>query len=87
MLYPFSPEKAQVCAFDISDRHCLILELKQLGIAGVMAFLLTEDITKLPVLVDKWTVLSLALLLGGILTAVFTFGREKPGGPQGYDQD
>ena len=29
MLYPFSPEKAQVCAFDISDRHCLILELKQ----------------------------------------------------------
>jgi uncharacterized membrane protein len=57
----------------------LVLSLG-MGIAGVILFLLTENMAHLMVLVDKWTVVSAAILAAEVVGYVFAFKHEKTGG-------
>jgi hypothetical protein len=60
-----------------------------LGIVGVIAFILTENMNNLMVILDRWTLLMIVLFAAGALTTVFTFRRrqedeEEYAGHDGY---
>jgi len=48
-----------------------------LGIVGVVVFLLTEDMSLPMGWVDKWTIVNAAILIVGIITAMFVFKHKK----------
>ena len=48
-----------------------------LGIASIIIFFLTEDMTMQPILIDKWTLLMFILLLVTVFASVAGFGFNK----------
>ncbi len=48
-----------------------------MGIAGVVLFFLTEDMSKLMVLADKWTMVNMAILVAEVVCSVFAFKRKN----------
>jgi uncharacterized repeat protein (TIGR02543 family) len=48
-----------------------------MGIAGISAFLLTEDLSRTMTLVDKWTIVNVIIFAAQIIAIVFTFKRKK----------
>ena len=48
-----------------------------MGIAGIVDFVLTEDITRLMVLLDRWTIVNAAIFILGLLGYALAFKREK----------
>jgi uncharacterized repeat protein (TIGR02543 family) len=55
-----------------------------LGAAGIAAFILTENMNNLMVILDRWTILMAVLFAAGVLATVFTFRRKKDDGDE-YD--
>lgn len=60
----------------IQRRLVLIAAVITLGIAGIAMFFITEDMSKLMVLIDRWTVVHLVILLVGMLGYIFAFKRK-----------
>jgi uncharacterized repeat protein (TIGR02543 family) len=48
-----------------------------LGIAGIIVFLLTEDMRNPMVMVDRWTIVNVVVFLAEILAIVLVFKRKK----------
>ena len=48
-----------------------------LGIAGIIVFILTEDITRKVALVDRWTIVNLIIFVVEIITILLIFKRKK----------
>ncbi|MCL2477709.1 MAG: hypothetical protein FWE73_10590, partial [Candidatus Bathyarchaeota archaeon] len=48
-----------------------------MGIAGIIVFLLTEDMSRTMTLVDKWTIVNVIIFAVQITAIVFTFKRKK----------
>ncbi len=47
------------------------------GIAGIIVFLLTENMSNPMVMLDKWTILNAVILALGVVGAVFSKKRVK----------
>jgi len=48
-----------------------------LGIAGIIVFLLTENLSLKMGLVDKWTIVNAILFIAGLIAITFVFKRKK----------
>jgi cytochrome bd-type quinol oxidase subunit 2 len=48
-----------------------------MAVAGLVAFLLTEDINTTVVWTDNWTPLMAILFVAGVISSIFTFGKKK----------
>ena len=51
--------------------------LTVMGIVGVIVFILTEDMTRLMVLVDNWTILNAIIFIVALISYRYAFKREK----------
>ena len=49
------------------------------AIAGIVAFILTEDITQKPQLVDKWTILMAVILAVNVVITIFSLKKYNDG--------
>jgi len=47
------------------------------GIAGIILFLLTEDMNRAMVMIDKWTIVNVIIFLAEIIAITLTFKRKK----------
>ncbi|MCL2477064.1 MAG: hypothetical protein FWE73_07370, partial [Candidatus Bathyarchaeota archaeon] len=48
-----------------------------MGIAGIIVFLLTEDMSRTMTLVDKWTIVNVIIFAVQIIAIVFVFKHQK----------
>jgi uncharacterized repeat protein (TIGR02543 family) len=48
-----------------------------MGIAGVIVFILTEDMNNPMVLIDRWTIVNAIIFIVEIMAIIFTFKRKK----------
>jgi uncharacterized membrane protein len=53
-----------------------------MGVLGIVIFLLTEDMSKLMVLVDKWTIVNAIILVLGIVSCIFALKRDLSSKPR-----
>ncbi|MCL1853704.1 MAG: InlB B-repeat-containing protein [Peptococcaceae bacterium] len=58
-------------------RKTFLIITAVLAVAGVILFLLTEDMRNLMVLLDAWTIVSLVIFVAEIIGVVFVFKRSK----------
>jgi len=48
-----------------------------MGVVGIIVFILTEDMTRPMVLVDKWTIVNVLIFIVEIIAITLTFKRKK----------
>jgi predicted membrane channel-forming protein YqfA (hemolysin III family) len=52
------------------------------GIAGIIVFILTEDMRLPMVLVDEWTIVNAIIFIAGVISYIFAIKRDKDNGSE-----